>query len=311
MQQDHRLINLKNWLETLYPEYKIKLTPIQGDASFRRYFRSQINNTSYIMMDSPPDTEPLQPFINSTKHLENCGVNVPRIYHQNIELGYLVLDDFGKTDFFKALNTKTADLHYKNALDELVKIQTCHNNSKLPKFDHIHIYKELSLFNDWFLKKQCGIDSVNLEKTYEILADNCLKQPYVTIHRDYHCRNLMLLANNKVGIIDHQDLMQGPLCYDVASLLKDCYIDWPLNKVKQWIEYYQSISPLQCENFFLTFELTGLQRHLKAIGIFSRLAHLYNNDNYLKYIPKTLKYVQAIADREPNLKELAQLIRRL
>lgn len=311
MTEDIRLNSLNHWLKTLYPLEKIHLTPIQGDASFRRYFRATIDTVSYILMDSPPKTEPLLPFIYSTNYLKDAHVNVPNIHHQNSDQGFLMLDDFGNNDFFKTLDHKNADHYYKKAIDELIKIQKSPNNQALPLFDEAHIKKELSLFTDWYLKKHLGMSSVSLENTFDLLAKNCLKQPYTTIHRDYHCRNLMLLHDDSVGIIDHQDLMYGPISYDLVSLLKDCYIDWPDDQVKTWVNYYLQMRPTACENFFELFELTGLQRHLKAIGIFARLSHRDNNHNFLQYIPRTLSYVKKMVEEKPYLKELAALISRL
>ncbi len=311
MSHDLRKNDIQRWLNTRFLNTKITLSPINGDASFRRYFRTTFNNTAYIIMDSPPITEPVQPFINSTERLLASGLRVPRIHHQNNELGCLVLDDFGNTDYLSRLNHETADTLYRRAIDALITLQEKTSVQDLPVFHRRHIESELMLFSDWFLDKQCGIKKANLNTAFEYLIDACLKQAYVPMHRDYHSRNLMVLDNGGVGILDHQDIMLGPASYDLVSLIKDCYIDWPGNKVTDWLTYYLDCSSLNQSNFHQAFELTGVQRHLKAIGIFARLAHLYDKPNYLKYIPRTLKYVQHLADKEPNLRELAQTIKRL
>ena len=262
-------------------------------------------------MDSPPLIEPVLPFIESTKLLLAQNINVPKIHHQNIELGCLVLDDFGNRDYLSVLNIDNADRYYQQAIDQLIKLQQSKDPANIANFDEQHIRKELALFTDWYLTKHCQINSFDLQNTFNILIENCLAQPQVLIHRDFHSRNLMVVNDSNPGILDHQDLMLGPLSYDLVSLVKDCYIDWPEHKIGQWLDYYLTNSHYCPKDFYHAFELTGMQRHLKAIGIFARLAHLYDNPNYLKYIPRVLKYLQDVTDNNSKFNDLALVLKKL
>lgn len=312
---ENRTQLLKSWLGGLYPGQVDTFELLKGDASFRRYFRLKLKpnrenqqQLSFIVMDAPPQKEPLAPFIKTTNKLASISVPVPHIYHQNMELGGLVLQDFGDVDYLSALRQESPDQLYRLAIDNLVTIQKL-PMTELPSFDVKQITQELDLFKHWYLVEHCKLKNISLTHTYDYLIEACQNQPYVTTHRDYHSRNLMLRDNNALGILDHQDLMQGPITYDLVSLLKDCYIDWPADQVTEWVDYYLNLAQIDNQPTFLRdFNLTGVQRHMKAIGIFARLAYLYNNPNYLKYIPRTLKYISIIADNDPNLDELCKLI---
>lgn len=309
---NQRTNDLISWLNTRFLHSKLELTPLAGDASLRHYYRMSFNNIPYIIMDAPPGIEAIEPFIESTERLLQAGLNVPKIYHQHLKLGCLVLDDFGDKTYLSQLNDDTCDLLYHKAIDALITLQKNVNVKNLPVFHRRFIEKELMLFKHWFLEVHCQETSFSLTETNDYLIGNCLQQNIVPIHRDYHSRNLMLLDNRQVGILDHQDMMLGPASYDLVSLIKDCYIDWPEHKVDEWLGYYMDNTHLDLpDNFKQQFALTGVQRHLKAIGIFARLAHHYDKPNYLEYIPRVLKYVQAIADNDPNLEELVRIIKKV
>ncbi len=315
MEQKERFETIKNQLNSLYPNQDINLELLKGDASFRRYFRLYLDKTghstsSLIVMDAPPETEPLQPFLASTIKLKQAHLPVPLIHHQDTELGYLVLDDFGNKDLLSVLSSDNAYALYKKAIDHLKPLQQLPVDKSLPVFDSEQLIKEFGLFEDWYLKKHLQLSGVKLDNVFSYLHDACINQPYVLTHRDYHSRNLMVLDNQDIGILDHQDLMLGPISYDLVSLLKDCYIDWPRQQTHEMIDYFIHNNAVgNPDDFKQSFHLTGVQRHLKAIGIFSRLAHLYDNPSYPKYIPRVLKYVLEIADKEPKLNSLARLIR--
>jgi aminoglycoside/choline kinase family phosphotransferase len=307
-----RTNEITSWLNTRFLHSKLILEPLTGDASLRRYYRMSFNRVPYVIMDAPPEHEPLEPFIDSTARLLQAGLNVPQIYHQHLQLGCLVLDDFGDKTYLSQLNNETCDLLYQKAINALITLQQKVSVQNLPVFHRRFIENELTLFKHWFLEVHSKQKQVCLNDTFEYLISNCLKQNMVPIHRDYHSRNLMLLVNREVGILDHQDMMLGPASYDLVSLIKDCYIDWPQQKVNEWLDYYIDNSHLDLSmNFKHQFSLTGVQRHLKAIGIFARLAHHYDKPNYLEYIPRSLKYVQEIADNDPNLRELALIIKKV
>lgn len=314
MPQQPRKSAIINWLKTQYPKQDFDLKQLKGDASFRSYYRLSFkasNLDDLIVMDSPPTTEPLAPFIHSTKRLKDLNLPVPKIEKSNIELGCLVLEDYGNADLLSVLTADNANQYYQQAIDHLLVMQKSSSITELPRFDAEQIQREFELFEKWYLHKHLGLSHISLGKVFNYLSEACLQQPYVMAHRDYHSRNLMRLSDNSIGILDHQDLMQGPICYDLVSLIKDCYIDWPQANITDWIGYYLRESTIAPKTFYRWFQLTGVQRHLKAIGIFARLAYLYDNPNYLQYIPRTLNYIFQVADNEPNLIELSDLIQEL
>lgn len=309
---NQRTNNLISWLNTRFLHSKLHLEPLAGDASLRHYYRMIFNKVPYVIMDASPEQEPVEPFIESTQKLLKAGLNVPQIYHQHLKLGCLVLDDFGDKTYLSQLNNETCDLLYQKAINALITLQEKVEVKDLPVFHRRFIESELMLFKHWFLEVHCKESEFSLEETFEYLVANCLQEKIVPIHRDYHSRNLMLLNNGQVGILDHQDMMLGPASYDLVSLIKDCYIDWPQEKIDEWLIYYMDNTHLDLTNKFKQqFELTGVQRHLKAIGIFARLAHHYDNPHYLEYIPRALKYVQSVADNDLNLRELARIIKKV
>ncbi len=300
---DNRRQQLLHWLVDIYSGQNITLAPVSGDASFRRYFRFHCNDTSLIAVDAPPTKEDNQPFVAVTELLLQHRVMVPKIFHASMQHGFFVLQDFGDQLLLDALNENTADTLYKHALQSLVNMQSIDPQS-LPAYDSELLQREMHLFSDWYLGKHLDIDiddntRTMLASTYQLLEDNALQQPQVFVHRDYHSRNLMLLENNTLGIIDFQDAVHGPVTYDLVSLLRDCYIAWPLEKIDQWVEEFRSSSPeaRACDKnlFRRWFDLMGVQRHLKATGIFCRLNYRDGKPAYLNDIPRTLEYVTQIS----------------
>jgi aminoglycoside/choline kinase family phosphotransferase len=157
-----------------------------------------------------------------------------------------------------------------------------------------------------------------MESIYEDLIAVVLQQPRVFVHRDYHSRNLMVCPENNPGIIDFQDAVIGPITYDLVSLLRDCYIAWPRGRVESWALSYRDqavaaglMNDASDEQFLRWFDLMGVQRHLKAIGIFARLNHRDGKPGYLNDIPRTLAYVQEVSSRHPETEELHALIQEL
>ncbi len=311
IQNDHRKDLINRWLRDVLKQADFTLTELSGDASFRRYFRLKHANSLRIVMDAPPEKEPLGPFISCRNRLNRQGVDVPNIYSQNLDLGVLVLSDFGHNDYQSSMRAENARNLYKNAIDSIIKIQSDQDITALPIFDASHIHGELELFDNWFLSQHHGINNSPLKQTYDYLIDEVCSQPYAAIHRDYHSRNLMVLKDNQPGILDFQDMMQGPVSYDLVSLLKDCYVDLDPFFANSMKDYFLEHSPLKCDNFTHYFTLTGIQRHLKALGIFARLAYRDKNPNYLQYLPRTLTYIKDVADNHPKLQPLSELIKTL
>lgn len=320
-----RLDALKNWLETELAIREYTLTPASSDASFRRYFRVTHDSTSLIVMDAPPDREDSRPFLTVAKLLFDAGLNVPEVIDMDLEQGYLLLGDLGSVLYLDALNDDTVERLYGDALGALAAIQACDpGTGVLPDYDRTLLMNEMALFRDWLVGTHLGItlqaaEADMLDKAFRLLADNALAQPRVLVHRDYHSRNLMVTGRNNPGILDFQDAVIGPVTYDLVSLLRDCYIQWPRARVEDWALGYRRLA-LQSgilraeqedpQQFLQWFDLMGVQRHLKAAGIFARLNHRDGKPGYLADIPRTLGYVVEVSDRYPELGELGEFVAR-
>jgi len=295
---------LKEWLAQTTKQQDFILTPLAGDASFRRYFRMQYNNLSYVVMDAPPGKEDLKPFIHIAQVLGQAQVHSPQIHAMDLQQGFLLLSDLGDQLLLNVLQDQTVDHYYQQAIRTLFKIQSCSvNDPDLAAFDSTFMLKEMNLCNEWFLKGYLGLtlqqdENQLVQHAMEWVASEVAKQPLTFIHRDYHSRNLMLLndeAEPSLGVIDFQDAMRGPITYDLVSLLKDCYISWPRAQVLEWVTFFHTQNKLaqthSLAEFIRAFDLCGLQRHLKVLGVFSRLHLRDNKPGYLKDLPLVLKYV--------------------
>jgi len=323
---DARLNTLIQWLKGLEPSWQLdlgSLCPASADASFRRYFRIKSKNpqfTTFIVMDAPPQHEPLDAFIQVDLLLSEAGLNVPKILEKNINEGFLLLNDLGTKTYLAELNGETADHLYQDAVHALVQMQLASKPNVLPNYDEALLQRELDLFPDWYLKKHLGIDlaevqQAQLKKSFELIIQNNLAQATVYVHRDYHSRNLMVTEMNNPGVIDFQDAVYGPITYDASSLWRDAYIAWPEEKVIDWVitfweEGRKAGLPMPSDfgQFYRDFEWMGLQRHLKVLGIFARLFHRDGKDAYLKDIPLVLEYAIATANRYIELKPLARIL---
>jgi aminoglycoside/choline kinase family phosphotransferase len=311
MPKDLRTLTLLDWLT-----HDLLLTvdhfqPASSDASFRRYFRVTTPDASLIVMDAPPDKENIRPFMSVAALMARAGVRVPAIYQHNLEDGFLLLEDFGSQSFWNAVHTGDPDSLYQRALDTLLLLQmrTDTATCALPRYDEALLARELGIFNDWFLAQLLDIELPDalLASVNAVLIDSALAQPTVCVHRDYHSRNLMVMDDGKLGVLDFQDAVLGPITYDVVSLLRDCYIVLPPQQVGQWLaQHYQRVQQAGLINCGLAqfkrwFDLMGLQRHLKVLGIFSRLHLRDGKSGYLQDLPRTLAYVMAIVGAYPEL----------
>ena len=308
-----------DWLENdllLTIEY---CEPASSDASFRRYFRVKVPEGQFIVMDAPPEKENIESFIRIAGLLARSHVNVPTIFQQNLTDGFLLLEDFGSQCFLDQLKAHNATELYQSAFDTLFKMQsyTSIQNCGLPGYNEPLLQRELGIFEDWFLNQLLDIliPTSIWETVRTILVNSALEQPITCVHRDYHSRNLMVLNDDSPGVIDFQDAVIGPITYDLVSLLRDCYIAWPNQQVELWMtQYYDRL--LQAELiacnpacFKRWFDLMGMQRHLKAIGIFSRLHLRDGKSNYLDDIPRTLNYVTTICAAYPELVEFSDFLK--
>lgn len=317
---DQRVLLISDWLKEQLKLPLESIEPLAGDASNRRYFRIHLPALSYILMDAFDQQDSINAFLQVTHVFQAQQINVPRVIAENRLNRLLLLTDFGDDILIKVLNDETADDVYCQAIDALLSIQLITKQSiqTLPHFDRNLMKKEVALFTDWFLNKQLELTLTDnnaqvLQEMIDHIISQILKQPYVCCHRDYHSRNLML-CHGKIGIIDYQDAVNGPITYDLVSLLRDCYIDWPLDRVHHWAEYYYEqamhLNLLNCnfKTFLFWFDWTGIQRHMKAIGIFSRLNLHYHKPGYLKDIPRTLDYLLAITSHYPELTPLNKIL---
>ncbi|WP_133136262.1 aminoglycoside phosphotransferase family protein [Legionella rowbothamii] len=308
---------LKEWLTQVLEQQDFVLIPLAGDASFRRYFRVLHNGLTQVVMDAPPGKEDLHPFMHVAQTLEQAGVCTPKIIASDTRQGFLLLSDLGDQLLLNVLNPETVQHYYHQAIQALFKIQTCTiNDPMLAPFDYHFMVREMSLCPEWFLNAYLSLElndaeTALLQGSIDWIASEVAKQPLTFIHRDYHSRNLMLVTDSgetQLGVIDFQDAMRGPFTYDLVSLLKDCYISWPREQVLEWVElfYKQNVlaSQYSLAEFIRAFDLCGLQRHLKVLGVFSRLHLRDNKPGYLKNLPLTLNYVLECTEIYPELHPL-------
>jgi len=308
---------LKEWIEqTPYSEYDLSVA--SADASFRKYYRLSKDDDSVIVMDSSLELDSLAPFIDITARLLNAGVQAPHILKEDKDRGYLILEDFGNRQLLDVLNKNNFEILYLTALDEIVKMQKA-NAENLPLYDKAFLHFEMDLMQEWYLEKKLTI-ALNktqkelIETTLNTISDIVLTQPQnVFVHRDFHSRNIMLTNKQTIGVIDYQDAMSGAITYDLVSLLKDCYIAFEREKIEKLALTFRDKLGLQTEDkqFLKWFDFMGLQRHIKVLGIFSRLHLRDGKDGYLKDIPLTLKYTIDTALRYEETKDFGKFLEKV
>ncbi|WP_338767778.1 phosphotransferase [Massilia sp. METH4] len=324
---DARLLQLKNWLQGLGIVDAASARPASADASFRRYFRIDVlpharaqYGATLVAMDAPPERENTAAFVKVDALLSQAGVSVPAIHAQELEAGFLLLSDLGTTTYLQALDHDNAATLYAEALGALVKIQQQSQPGVLPEFDRAFMLRELNLFPEWYIGKHLNTtltdaQAADLQKVFDHIVATCLAQPQVYMHRDYHSRNLMWMDEKNPGILDFQDAVYGPITYDAASLLRDAYVSWDEELVLDWIiRYWQHAKSAglpvnkDFDAFYKDFEYMALQRHLKILGIFSRLNYRDGKAMYLGDLPTVMEYVRRTANRYRELKPLVKLL---
>ncbi len=320
---DPRFTQLSHWLGTLQaPTIHLEtLRPASADASFRRYFRVDASDgVSYIAMDAPPPQENVRTFMQVAEIFGQAGASVPKIVAHDVENGFLLLTDLGPTTYLHVLNPDSAYKLYIDALDTLILIQVQSQPDVLPEYDRAFLLRELMIFPEWYIGKHLGVtltdaQTADLNKVFDALLANILAQPQAYVHRDYHSRNLMVLPNGNPGVLDFQDARYGPITYDVVSLLRDAYIQWDEEVVldlaiRYWERAKRAGLPVAADidSFYRDFEFTGLQRHLKILGIFARLCHRDGKQAYLDDLPLVMTYVRNAANRYKELKPLIRLL---
>jgi N-acetylmuramate 1-kinase len=320
---DQRLTELQSWLSQFEDLAGRPLVPASSDASFRRYFRIEADGYSRIVMDAPPDREDSRPFVRIADYLARIGLNSPRVLAADMELGFVLMTDLGSSQYLQVLRAQPerADALYEDALSCLATLQDEGRrfHAELPPYDEALLLFELALFRDWLCGRHLQLtlsaaDEQAWRDCCAFLTEAALGQPQVFVHRDFHSRNLMVTARNNPGVLDFQDAVRGPLTYDLVSLLKDCYIRLPDEKVQaSATRFYDMIAgsvtaDMDAVAFLHSFELMGVQRHLKAAGIFARLMHRDGKPAYLQDVPRTLGYVSDVARRYRELAFLSRLV---
>jgi aminoglycoside/choline kinase family phosphotransferase len=328
MPADIRLQTLHDWLDREVGVSVLEIRPASADASFRRYFRvwSTAGQTR-VAMDAPPEHEDLAAYLRVSRLLESCGVHVPHVHAQDLGRGFALLEDLGSRHLLTALaEGGDSEQLYADALDELLRLQLAGEaaSHQLPPYDRAVLMREMQLLPDWYCRRHLGVEPSStqmqqLHATFEWLAQEALMQPQVFVHRDYHSRNLMITPDRSPGVIDFQDALRGPVGYDLASILKDCYVEWPRARVESWVAKFRaglqaggaqgaSLAGSSDAEFLRWFDLIGLQRHLKVLGIFARLFWRDGKSGYLADLPRTLNYVRATARMYPELTDFSGFV---
>lgn len=319
---DQRFDQLVHWVRQVLGGTSGGIAPASEDASFRRYFRITGPGTSLIAMDAPPEREDSARFVRIARWLGELGLHVPEIVAADPHLGFVLMEDLGDTAYLKALSPDTVGRLYGDAQGALIALQAAPwpQVAPLPQYDRPLLERELAIFTEWLLGRHlalpaAAVPTAMLEPVFERLVGNALDQPRVVVHRDFHSRNLMVRPTHNPGILDFQDAVIGPVTYDLVSLLRDCYIAWPPEQVVDWVIGYQRLA-LESgvlrdvhedeDRFLAWFDWMGVQRHLKAAGIFARLWHRDGKAGFLADIPRTLGYATQVCARYPGLHDLGE-----
>ena len=302
--------------QTLGP-FRLRALPVE--ASTRRFYRvSPVTETSHISaasdaqtviaMDAPPETEDNEQFIRLSKLFRVHGIQVPEVIAHDAELGFLLVTDFGDRLFANAYIEGDRDLALQAAITALVRIQQIESDD-VPPFEVSRFFEEVGIFEEWLIEGLLELDTPALfADVCRILVDATQSQPQVTVHRDYHSRNLLLLDDGSIGIVDFQDALVGPITYDLVSLLRDCYAEFDPGTVARWQRAYLAASGTPTEGFQRAFDLTGIQRHLKAVGIFARLKLRDGRSSHLADITPVLRRIAAAANSHPDIAHLGRWI---
>src|SRR5256885_3282729 len=323
LETDARVALIRDWLARELRLPVLRVEPASSDASFRRYFRVFCGAGTYVVMDAPPDKEDVRPYLKVSRLLESLGAHVPHVHESDAQRGLRLLEDLGATLYLQRLDAgDDPGPLYADALQVLAAIQVRGGEAcaQLAPYGRAELAREKALMPEWFLARHLALtpsaaEAQLLGAALEFLIQEPLAQPVVFVHRDYHARNLMVLEERNPGIIDFQDALAGPVAYDLVSLLKDCYIAWPRARGVEWVNGYRELLRSQGgpageseQQFLRWFDLIGVQRHLKVLGIFCRLWYRDGKPGYLPDLPLTLEYVRDTCARYPELAALGRFL---
>lgn len=324
---------LHAWLQQLPTQLGAEpdsLRPASADASFRRYFRIDTAHGTRVVMDAPPDREPLDAFLDVAERLRRAGVKAPDVLARDQDHGFLLLSDLGELNFYAALRQDPAPgdaaIHgwYLGSLQALAAVQRA-DASGLPAYDASRLIEELQLFPEWYIARHCGYSLDDTEREQlagigELLASRAAAQPQVLVHRDFHSPNLMLPVDDdpRPGVLDFQDAVRGPIAYDLASLLMDARTTWDEPQQLDWgIRYWELARreglpvPADIADFHADWEWIGLQRNLRILGVFARLNLRDGKPGYLAHMPRVEGYVRQVAGHYDVFRPLLRLLDRL
>ncbi|SEM31724.1 hypothetical protein SAMN02800694_0622 [Luteibacter sp. UNCMF331Sha3.1] len=309
------------WARQVTGDATLDLEPASADASFRSYWRGYVDGQPVIVMDSPPDREDPAPWIAIGRRLAEAGVHVPKVMVADEAQGFLLIEDLGTRTYLPELDDATVDALYGDALDALLRMQMHVDTNGLPSFNHEWQTMELEIMPTWLLQKHLGVDVACeewdiIEGAFTAIMHAIDEQPRAFMHRDYHSRNLLVTTERSPGVIDFQGAMSGPITYDLASLLRDAYIVWDNERVEGWVEAYRLRlldarlldETIDTDRFRRWFDLTGLQRHIKILGLFCRLHYRDGKTGYLADLPRVLRYVVDTARRHADVAPLADYL---
>ncbi|HKE48142.1 MAG TPA: phosphotransferase [Rhodanobacteraceae bacterium] len=321
---------LRRFAESALGATNLTIEPASADASFRSYLRVTSPAGTHVVMDAPPGKENIEPWLDVGARLRAAGLHAPEVLAVDRAEGFILMEDLGTRTYLPELRDGTVDVLYADALDALLRMQTRLDPKGLPVFDEAFVTMELELMPEWFLRRHLGhaveCDEWDvIELAFRTLITAVRGQPQAFMHRDFHSRNLLVvdgaapdgrLANP--GIIDFQGAMTGPIAYDLASLLRDCYIAWDAERVEGWVESYRQRlqhahlidTHTDAARFRRWFDLAGLQRHIKVLGLFCRLWYRDGKAQYLADLPLTWRYVINVARRYAEIAPLADLLER-
>lgn len=314
-----RELLIQTWISSVLQSDQPEINYLAGDASFRRYARITSNNKTFMLMDAPPDREDCAPFVAIDTFFDQHGVRVPHIVAQDLQQGFLLLEDFGDVVLSVLLNDSNVDQHYAQSLKQLVHIQSIDGKEHLPHYSYDKLVSEMQLLTQWMLPSldvQSTVEEkIMLESTFTYLAQAALQQPQVIVHRDFHSRNLMLIEGEvEQGVIDFQDAVIGADTYDLISLTRDAYVQWNADRVYTWFKAFYDLLPASSkqgrdfEQFKRDADLMAIQRHIKILGIFVRLFERDGKSGYLKDLPRVMWYLIQESQPYPELKAFIQFI---
>ena len=319
MTQPPRATQRLLWAQSALNDPALALESASSDASFRSYWRGQSGGRTWIVMDAPPDQEDTGPWLAMAERLNGVGLNAPDIRAVDAENGFVLMSDLGTRLFLPELNEQSVDTLYGQALDALLQMQTRVPSADLPAYDEQRLTAEMELMPTWFFERHLGFTPSCeqwdvLEVAFRALLNSAGRQAQAFVHRDYHSRNLLISESGQPGILDFQDAVHGPVTYDLVSLLRDCYIAWPDERVEAWVEAYRQraeaagLATGSPSQFLRAFDLMGLQRHIKVLGIFCRLYYRDGKAGYLNDLPLVWEYTRRIGLKYPETAPLAALI---